>query len=292
MTKYELELSLDEIKNIKSTLLKDFSEAEKDQFIFHCKRTGLHPLMRQIYAMKRWDSHQRKEVLSVQVSIDGFRVIAERSDKYAGQEDVKWYDDEGNEYALWLSDKPPAAAMAGVLRNDFKIPCRAVALFSSYGQKKKDGTLTPMWKQHGPLMIAKCAEALALRKAFPQELSGLYTTDEMSSAAVAEEPPKPTAQVVDITKPPDSKPPVFKKAQELPTSPEPNTTDWAAFGNAMISAVKACTKQSQIDEWLSVNFMGLAQMEKEWPKARKHLYDSIEKIRKALEAKGVTKDAG
>jgi len=148
------------------------------------ERTGLDPLARQIYCIGRFGSDGLE--WSIQTGIDGFRVIAERSRKYAGQDAAEWLTESGewvDVFVKALHGDHPLAARVRVYRHDWDPdkPAVGIATWDEYAQTKRNGELTSMWAQRGPGQLAKCAEALALRKAFPHDLSGLYTDDELGN---------------------------------------------------------------------------------------------------------------
>lgn len=149
--------------------LEEAPKAELAVFLHFCQRTGLDPFARQIYMIKRGNRH------TIQASIDGLRLVALRSGNYGGQI-TEWCGKDGVWHDVWLSAEPPVAAKVSVYYKDSPHPIPAVAKFTSYS------TGQGLWNKMPDLMIAKCAEALALRKAFPQDLSGIYSDEEMEQS--------------------------------------------------------------------------------------------------------------
>ena len=176
--------SPDQIEIIKSQVAPDgTTRDELALFLQYCQRTGLDPFARQIYLSERRSQDRNGNWITTrkpETTIDGFRLLAERSGQYAGQLGPQWCDDDGVWRDVWTKrDVPPAAARVGVLRHDFTEPLWAVALYDEYVQVKRDGNPNSMWTKMPANQLAKCAESLALRRAFPRELSGLYTREEM-----------------------------------------------------------------------------------------------------------------
>ena len=195
----------EDIETLRATIARGASDSEMGLFVQVCQRLRLDPFARQIYLVKR-----PGQPASIQVSIDGFRVVAERSGEYEGQTAPQWCGDDGTWRDVWLSKAPPVAARCGVYRRGFREPLVRVAKLDAY---KQPG---PFWTKMPEHMLAKVAEALALRAAFPHDLSGVYAPEEMGAESAPSEPEATHAAVIDVVPEPVPKP--APKAKSKPVA--------------------------------------------------------------------------
>lgn len=141
------------------------------------KARNLNPLLKQIFFVKRYDSKKKCDVWATQVSIDGMRVVASRTGGYDGQ------DEPENEYETATNgERLLTCVKVKVYRKGIARPFVGISRWSEYVQTTREGEPTKFWKTMPHTMLAKCAEALALRKAFPEDTGGLYIPEEMMQA--------------------------------------------------------------------------------------------------------------
>lgn len=187
---YKSKLTRQQVDLIKNTIAKGASDDELKMFLYVCERTRLDPFTKQIHLVPRWDNRLGREVRSPIVGIDGLRSVAERTGAYAGNDDPI-YDDE-------TKPKKATVTVYKVVQG-VRVGFTASARWEQYFPGEKQGF---MWNKMPHLMLGKCAEALALRKAFPAVMSGLYVAEEMQQAQglVATQGNQSTAAETDFDK--------------------------------------------------------------------------------------------
>lgn len=168
-----IRFTADERRVILDTCCGGASESEAHALIAIAEARGLNPILGECYFVKRYDTQTRRDRWAVQSAIDSFRIKAEQTGLYAGQDEPEYeYDAKGN----------VTLARVRVWRKDWTRPSVGVARWGEYVQTTREGNPTRFWAQMPHNQLAKCAEALALRKAFPAVLSKIYVTEEMGQA--------------------------------------------------------------------------------------------------------------
>lgn len=173
-----LEFSDEQRAMIRDTFANGATDSEFAVLMEIAKARRLNPLLRQIHFVKRYNTELRREVWAAQAAIDGLRAIAERTGLYAGQDDPEFVENPDGTIKL---------CKVRVWRSDWPRPAVGTAYWEEYVQTYRDKqsgkpVVSPMWKRMPHVMLAKVAESIALRKAFPEDTGGIYTPEEMAQA--------------------------------------------------------------------------------------------------------------
>jgi len=186
-------LTRGQLELIKRTVAVGASDDELRMFIQVCAGARLNPFLRQAHLVPFWDSKNGCERRAIIIGIDGFRAIAESGGQYAGNDDPLFAGEETIEVEVW-EGSGKARKMTG--KQKMTVPGSATStVYKVIGGQRYPFGASARWKEYYPgpkkgirwhampyLMLGKCAEGLALRKAFPKLLSGLYVQEEMDQA--------------------------------------------------------------------------------------------------------------
>lgn len=160
-------------------IIPESATPQQVQYFFEvCKRKKLDPFLKQIHMIERneRDGDKWKKSYTIQSSLDGMRVIAQRNCKITSyRRSVRKDGDEV--YGCCEID----TADRGKYYDE--VP------YSEYVQKTKEGKITKFWSQFPTTMIKKVAEESVLRMLAPEDLSGVYGDDEMQQADEIKEIP-------------------------------------------------------------------------------------------------------
>jgi phage recombination protein Bet len=206
------ELTAVQVDMVRQHVAPQLNDSELAYFLEVARSVGLNPLRKQIYAVKRGNR------FTTQVSIDGYRAIAHRTGQLVGCSEPEFtYDSNGRLYSAKVTVKRlhPSGLVCEYAH---------VAFFDEYCQTDKSGRATGLWPKMPHTMLAKCAEACAHRKGFPEELAGIYTTEEMMQADNTVPLAEPGPQAIEVTPTKEPKP-----APEPPKEPKkkpPYDGDW------------------------------------------------------------------
>ena len=231
----------DQLNLVKATVAQGATNAEVELYLHDCARQGVHPLDKLIHFTRRGGKY------TPITSIDYMRSRAAQTGEYAGNDDPQFRGLAGD---LDFRERPGAADIHDVFAATVTVyrivkgtrcPFTATARWAEYFPGERQGA---MWKRMPCTMLGKCAEALALRKGFPQQLAGLYASEEMDQAgpsngapprAVEDAPPATvnaqSAAAVPAT-PPGTVRLTVVQEREVKTGPKKGDPYWAVTDHA------------------------------------------------------------
>jgi phage recombination protein Bet len=145
---------------IRNLIAKDCNDDELALFLQVCQSRGLNPFTRQIYAIKRGNQ------MTIQTGIDGARSEAARTGRY-------------------MPGKEPTFAVDGKTLVSATVYIKVLGPDKQWHETSDTAFLveyqasSPTWAKMPKVMLSKCAEMRVLRRAFPDNLGGIYADEEM-----------------------------------------------------------------------------------------------------------------
>ena len=174
----------EELQLLKDTYAKGATDTEFKMLFAVGNRVGADPFKKEIYLIPFWDSQARKLSKTPVVGIDWYRKQAGKSANYGGQGETEFGEDVNTHGVVH-----PAWAITPIFNKKFTQPVRVKVFWGEIVKADKQGMAVANWKSMPHIMMAKCSEAQGIKKAFPEEIGGVYTEEEMlmpKSAVVAE----------------------------------------------------------------------------------------------------------
>ena len=201
---------------VRKTIAPDATPEELSLYLYDCKRQNVHPLDRLLHFTKRGGRY------TPITSIDLMRARASDTGELAGSDDAVF---EYSGSATPDSAKVTVYRLVAGQRYGFTATARWVEYYPG------DGPPGFMWRKLSHVMLSKCAEALALRKAFPRQLAGVYSREEMDQAgipapaSVHENAPPASAKAVSSVQTPqgEAQHPQTPKSTPAPSAAPPAT---------------------------------------------------------------------
>lgn len=178
----EIKLSIQTIRQYLVNGQGNVTDQEAMMFLGLCKGQKLNPFIKEAYLIKYGD----KQPATMVVSKDVFMKRAIKNPDFEGIESgvivLNSYGEvEYKKGAFYLKNQEQlVGAWATVYRKNWKYPISVEVNYDEYVGKKSNGEVNGQWSSKPATMIIKVAETQALRKAFVEDLQGMYDESEMN----------------------------------------------------------------------------------------------------------------
>jgi len=210
---------------LQETLYPGSTDQEVSMILGYCKARRIDPILKPVHLVPmsvktdKVDSsgksiYERKNVIMPGIGL--YRIDASRSGQYAGVDEPEFGEDVTESFSTKNKDGKVTSSLKVTYPKWCKITVRKllpngeIALFTAkeywkenYASKSKwDDTPNDMWQKRSYGQLAKCAEAQALRKAFPDIVGNEYTKEEMEGKVyLHEESVKPSRTYEQVNEP-------------------------------------------------------------------------------------------